>query len=181
MQTKQFGLRCCFWWFPLPQFISIFQHIRAECAMVLHENKAEIRTEGGATKLCLCVRFIYLFIFYFRLYFLSNELLRALFFSFSWFVFRVRPMRSIWCYNNAVQDISKPRRQNKRKRNNTWIIYPLFDFWQIGKVSPRDSTVFLCSRPHDLSSRFLVSLGYYTDRGSVWMNRPLRKSNWSLT
>ena len=29
--------------------------------MVLHENKAEIRTEGGATKLCLCVRFIYLF------------------------------------------------------------------------------------------------------------------------
>ena len=48
--------------------------------MVLHENKAEIRTEGGATKLCLCVRFIYLFIFYFRLYFLSNELLSALFF-----------------------------------------------------------------------------------------------------
>ena len=46
---------------PLPQFISVFQHIRAECAMVLHENKAEIRTEGGATKLCLCVRFIYLF------------------------------------------------------------------------------------------------------------------------
>ena len=40
--------------------------------MVLHENKAEIRTEGGATKLCLCVRFIYLFIFYFRLYFLVH-------------------------------------------------------------------------------------------------------------
>ena len=29
--------------------------------MVLLEDKAEIRTEGGATKLCLCVRFIYLF------------------------------------------------------------------------------------------------------------------------
>ena len=53
--------------------ISIFQHIRAECATVLHENKAEIRTEGGATEtlvvcLCVCVCF-----FFFRLYFLSKN------------------------------------------------------------------------------------------------------------
>ena len=42
--------------------ISIFQHIRAECATVLHENKAEIRTEGGATEtlvVCLCVVFFF--------------------------------------------------------------------------------------------------------------------------
>ena len=53
--------------------ISIFQHIRAECATVLHENKAEIRTEGGATEtlvVCLCVVF---FFFFFRLYFLSKN------------------------------------------------------------------------------------------------------------
>ena len=42
--------------------ISIFQHIRAECATVLHENNAEIRTEGGATEtlvVCLCVVFFF--------------------------------------------------------------------------------------------------------------------------
>ena len=37
---------------------SKFQHIRAEYATVLLENKAEIRTEGGVTKtLFVCVFF----------------------------------------------------------------------------------------------------------------------------
>ena len=61
--------------------ISIFQHIRAECATVLHENKAEIRTEGGATEtlvVCLCV----VFFFFFQALLFEQELLSALFFFF---------------------------------------------------------------------------------------------------
>ena len=59
--------------------ISIFQHISAECATVLHENKAEIRTEGGATEtlvVCLC------FFFFFQALLFEQELLSALFFFF---------------------------------------------------------------------------------------------------
>ena len=61
------GLRCCFRWYPLLQFIiPLFRYFntRAECATVLHENKAEIRTEGGATEtlvVCLCVFFFFFF------------------------------------------------------------------------------------------------------------------------
>ena len=41
--------------------ISIFQHIREECATVLHKNKAEIRTEGGATEtLVVCLEELWL-------------------------------------------------------------------------------------------------------------------------
>ena len=63
--------------------ISIFQHIRAECATVLHENKAEIRTEGGATEtlvVCLCV--VFFFFFFFQALLFEQELLSALFFFF---------------------------------------------------------------------------------------------------
>ena len=60
--------------------ISIFQHIRAECATVLHENKAEYGLKAEQPKLWLCV--CVWFFFFFRLYFLSNELLSALFFFF---------------------------------------------------------------------------------------------------
>ena len=46
--------------------ISIFQHIGAECATVLHENKTEIRTEGRPTKtLFVCVCFLF-YNYYFR-------------------------------------------------------------------------------------------------------------------
>ena len=61
--------------------ISIFQHIREECATVLHKNKAEIRTEGGATEtlvVCLCV----VFFFFFQALLFEQELLSALFFFF---------------------------------------------------------------------------------------------------
>ena len=38
--------------------ISVFQHISAEYETVLHENKAEIGTEGGPTKtMCVYVFF----------------------------------------------------------------------------------------------------------------------------
>lgn len=91
--------------------ISRFQHVSAECATVLQENKTEIRTEFGPTKtlfVCVCV-FLFCFVFfnYFRLYFLGNELLSALFvfLLMCYFVFRVRLMRSTRCYDKAVRKL----------------------------------------------------------------------------
>ena len=99
--------------------ISIFQHIRAECETVLHANKAEIRTEGGPTKtLCVCVFYYY---YYFRLYFVC-----IVCFSFN----------VLFCLSrtpNAIDSMlfksrAKTRSQNIRKRDNIWMINPLFDF-----------------------------------------------------
>ena len=66
---------------------SIFQHISEECATVLHENNAEIRTEGGAIKtLFVCAIFVCFFA-YFGLFFLRKQLLSALLFFLLVFLF----------------------------------------------------------------------------------------------
>ena len=59
--------------------ISIFQHIRAECATVLHENKAEYGLKAEQPKLWLCVC-VWFFFFFQALLFEQRTFKRIIFF-----------------------------------------------------------------------------------------------------